>query len=184
MRRQGWTVTGLEFSRGVVQRVRGELGLNVLQGTLPHPHLSPESFDVVTMWHSLARVHNPLEELRGAHRVLVPGGKLVAAVPNIDSLPFRWFGHIWHGLDLPRHLTHFAPWTLHLMLHKAGFRVGPIRLVRHSSWLRASARRACQSPLATRRHRWLTKRLIASLATWYSYLTGQADCMMVEAFKD
>jgi SAM-dependent methyltransferase len=181
MRRQGWQVTGLDNSPRVVRRLRGELGLEVFNGSLPNPDLRPGSFDLVTMWQSLEHVHAPLDVLREAYRLLVPGGKLLVSVPNIDSLPFRWFGHVWYGLDLPRHLTHFAPWTLHLMLHRAGFRVGPIRSVRHSSWLRRSARRACRSPLATRRHRWLKNKLVASVATWYGYLTNQSDCIMVVA---
>jgi hypothetical protein len=104
-------------------------------------------------------------------------------VPNIDSLPFRWFGQAWHGLDLPRHLTHFAPWTLRLMLHRAGFRAGKLRMVRHSSWLRASARLASGHPQGTRWHRWLRRRAPSAVATWYSYFTGQCDCIMVTAWK-
>jgi SAM-dependent methyltransferase len=181
MHGQGWHVTGLDTSAAVVESIRTELGLPALAGTLPHPDLGSASFDLVTMWHSLEHVHAPLEVLREAHRLLVPGGKLVVAVPNIDSLPFRWFGHAWLGLDLPRHLTHFAPWTLYLMLHRAGFRVGPIQMVRHSGWLRRSARLACQNPMASRWHRCLKWSPAARLATWYGYITQQADCMMVVA---
>jgi SAM-dependent methyltransferase len=181
MQRRGWQCTGLDTSAAAVRRVRSELGLHVLQGTLPHPDLRPASFDLLTMWHALEHVHRPLAILREARRLLVPGGKLVVAVPNIDSLPFRWFGQAWFGLDLPRHLTHFAPWTLYLILHRAGFRVGPVRMVRHSGWLRASARNACQRPQASRWHRWLVRKTPSRLATWYSYLTGQADCMLVTA---
>ena len=91
------------------------------------------------MWQALEHVHDPLRVLCEAHRLLVPGGKIVVAVPNMDSLPYRWFGRAWQGLDLPRHLTHFSPRTLHKMLQRAGFQVGPVRMVRHSNWLRASA---------------------------------------------
>jgi SAM-dependent methyltransferase len=181
MHRLGWDVTGLDTSAATVERVRAELGLPALAGTLPHPELRPASFDLVTMWHSLEHVHAPLEVLREIHRLLVPGGKLVVAVPNIDSLPFRWFGQVWYGLDLPRHLTHFAPWTLYLILHQAGFRVGPIRMVRHSGWLRRSARRACQHPPASRWHRCLVHKPVSRLATWYGYFTHQCDAMMVVA---
>jgi 2-polyprenyl-3-methyl-5-hydroxy-6-metoxy-1,4-benzoquinol methylase len=181
MHRHGWRVTGVDISRTAVERIRTELGLRALMGSLPHPDLDPASFDVISMWHSLEHVHDPLGVLREAHRLLVPGGKLVVAVPNIDSLPFRWFGHAWYGLDLPRHLTHFAPTTLHLMLERVGFRVGPIRMVRHSDWLRSSARLACQSAPAPGWHRWLTAKPTSRLTTWYSYLTHQSDCMMVTA---
>jgi SAM-dependent methyltransferase len=180
MHRRGWKVTGLG-SAPIAKRVRAEAEVSFLSGSLPHRELRAGSFELVTFWHSLACAHDPLGVLREAHRLLAPGGKVFVVAPNIDSLPFRWFGHAWHGLDLPRHLTHFAPWTLYLMLHKAGFRTGPIRMVTHSGWLRRSAGLACQTPLATRRHHWLRRKPFSRLAAWYSSCTYQADCMMVTA---
>ncbi len=182
-RRQGWRVTGVDVSAVAIQRVRSQLGLRAFVGSLPHPELRPASFDVITMWHSLEHVHAPLEVLRQAHRLLVPGGKLLVVVPNIDSLPFRWFGSAWNGLDLPRHLTHFAPWTLQLLLERAGFRVGPIRMVRHSHWLRKSAQLAAVHLRAWDWQRWLRGKPLSRLASWYCYLTRQSDCLMVTALR-
>jgi SAM-dependent methyltransferase len=183
LQRQHWQVLGLDVSTSAVQRVRDELGLPALVGTLPHPELRPASFDVITMWHSLEHVHSPLDVLREAHRLLVPGGRLIVAVPNIDSLPFRWFQSAWFGLDLPRHLTHFAPWTLHLMLERAGFHVGPIRMVRHSAWLRSSAKLACRQGTGPAWRRWLRRKPVSRLAALYCSLTRQLDCMLVVATR-
>jgi 2-polyprenyl-3-methyl-5-hydroxy-6-metoxy-1,4-benzoquinol methylase len=181
MHRQGWRVTGLDVSGPMVEHIQNNLELDALHGTLPHPDLRPGSFDVITMWHSLPQVHAPLEILREAHRLLAPRGKLVVAVPNIDSYAFRCFGHVWFGLNLPRHLLHFAPWTLYLILHRAGFRIGPVRMTRHSAWLRNSARMACQTGQGTRWHHWLSHKTVSRLASWYCYLTNQSDCMVVTA---
>jgi SAM-dependent methyltransferase len=181
MQRQGWEVTGVDASATAVYRIRTELGLRALAGTLPHAALQPSTFDVITMWNSLEHVHDPLAVLHEANRLLVPGGRLLVAVPNIDSLPFRWFGSAWYGLDLPRHLTHFAPWTLQPMLEQAGFQPGPMRMVRHSDWLRCSARSAVQRRLGPHWQRWFTTKPASRLATWYSYLTKQSDCIVVTA---
>jgi 2-polyprenyl-3-methyl-5-hydroxy-6-metoxy-1,4-benzoquinol methylase len=181
MHRRSWRVTGLDVSKAAVQRVRAELGLRALVGSLPHPELRPASFDVITMWHSLEHVHAPLEVLREAHRLLVPGGRLLVAAPNIDSWPFRWFGPAWYGLDLPRHLSHFSPWTLQLMLERAGFRTGPIRMVRHNDWLRSSAKLARQTGSESLWQRTLTWKPVAGLASWYCYLVRQSDCLLLAA---
>jgi 2-polyprenyl-3-methyl-5-hydroxy-6-metoxy-1,4-benzoquinol methylase len=181
MHLQGWNVTGLDTSPVPVRNIQDDLGLRALVGTLPHAELKAGSFDVITMWHSLEHVHDPVAVLHEARRLLVPGGRLLVAVPNIDSLPFRWFGHAWFGLDLPRHLTHFAPWTLHLMLQKTGFRVGPVQMVRHSDWLRSSARLACQTAPRDVWRRCLTFKPVSRLATWYGTLLRQNDCIMVTA---
>src|SRR5262249_17365759 len=105
--------------------------------------------------------------------------KLVISVPNIDSLPFRWFGRHWFGLELPRHLTHFTPGSLLAMLQRCGFATEPIQHIRHADWLRTTARRACtaqaQPPLWQRMLRF---RVPANLVTWYSYFTLQSDCIL------
>jgi 2-polyprenyl-3-methyl-5-hydroxy-6-metoxy-1,4-benzoquinol methylase len=183
MHARGWRVLGLDLSEAAVRHVRCEPGLRALVGTLPHPDLSPESFDVITMWQSLEHVHRPLEVLQQAYRLLAPGGKLIAAVPNIDSAPFRWFGPAWFGLDLPRHLTHFSAATLRRMLERAGFRVEALRMVRHNAWLRASARRACRQRRAPYRLRWLRAGPLCRLASLYCLLTGQSDCVTAIAVK-
>jgi 2-polyprenyl-3-methyl-5-hydroxy-6-metoxy-1,4-benzoquinol methylase len=184
MHRRGWRVTGLDMSEAAVQRVRADLGLRALTGSLPHPELPERSFDVITMWHALEHVHNPLEVLRTARRLLAPGGRLVVEVPNIDSLPFRWFGQGWFGLDLPRHLTHFVPETLCRMLQRAGFQCGPVEMVRRSDWLRCSARLAARLYGRRRWLRWLNTKPVSGLAGWFTSLTGRSDCIRATAVPD
>jgi SAM-dependent methyltransferase len=178
---QGWSVTGLDASVGAVRRVQEELGLAALVGTLPHPDLDPGSFEVVTMWHSLEHVHDPVGILREAFKLLVPGGKLVVACPNVEGWPFKWFGKSWFGLDLPRHLTHFTPATLAETLAVAGFQVEAVRMIRHSDWLRSSAKlavRACKAGVIARA---LTWKPMAKAAAAVCHAFGKSDCMMAIA---
>src|SRR5262249_14158800 len=151
---------------------------------LPHHELEPESFDVITMWHSLEHVHEPAAVLREARQLLVPGGKVVISVPNIDSLPFRWFGRHWFGLELPRRLTHFTPTSLLQMLQRCGFATEPIEHVRHADWLRNAAKRACASrPDAPTWQPALRLRIAANAVTWYCYFTLQCDCILAVGHK-
>jgi len=177
----GWQVTGLDAAVGAVREVQEKLGLRAIVGTLPHPELPPCSFDVVTMWHSLEHVHHPLEILREAYALLVPGGKLVVACPNIDSWAFRNFGPSWFGLDLPRHLIHFTPTTLHAMLTAGGFNVEKIRLIRHSDWLRSSAKLAVRQGTAAPWQKPLRWKPLAKMAAWLTYMRDSSDCLMAVA---
>jgi 2-polyprenyl-3-methyl-5-hydroxy-6-metoxy-1,4-benzoquinol methylase len=181
MRDHGWQVMGVDTSAETVRRLRNDLGLHVLQGTLPHAELDAASFDVITMWHSLEHVPDPRAVLTEARRLIAPAGKLIVAVPNIDSLAFRTFGPHWFALDVPRHLVHFAPFTLHFMLEQAGFRVEKIKMLRRSSWLRHSARLACKHPESNLWHRLYQGRVLSRLAAFYSCLTNQSDCMVATA---
>jgi hypothetical protein len=141
------------------------------------------AFDVILLWDALQRIRAPGELLARARQRLNTGGKLVAAVTNIDSLAFRWFGPSWLGLDLPRQLTHFAPWTLHLMLEKAGYRVGPVQMLRQSPWLQSSALHACQMSQGKWWQRLLTRSTPARWATAYAWITSQSDCLIVSASR-
>jgi 2-polyprenyl-3-methyl-5-hydroxy-6-metoxy-1,4-benzoquinol methylase len=181
MHQLGWRVTGLDASRAAVERIRNQLGLNALVGSLPRPELADGSFDTVTMWHSLEHVHDPMAVLRDAHRLLEPGGRLLVAVPNIDSIPFRVFGAAWYALDLPRHLTHFTPATLGAMLNRAGFRVRQTQMQRHSRWLRKSAALAQQQGIPLGWKRSLNGKFASRLLTTYAKLTRQTDCMIMIA---
>jgi SAM-dependent methyltransferase len=180
---QGWEVTGVDVSVAAVSHIRRELGLRALAGTLPHPDLESELFEAITMWHSLEHVHEPLEVLCEAYRLLVPGGRLIVAAPNIEGLAFRWFGRCWYGLDLPRHLSHFSPRTLREILCRAGFRVRRVLMVRQTPWLQCSARLARRLDGSRARRQWLTSKGAARLAAWYSCVTRRSDCIQVTADK-
>jgi SAM-dependent methyltransferase len=76
---------------------------------------------VVTLWHVLEHVPDPLEQLAEIRRVLKPGGLLVVEVPNARSATFSLTKEKWYYLDVPRHLQHFTPSTIDAVLGQAGF---------------------------------------------------------------
>lgn len=121
MRELGWLVAGVEPDPKAVQVARNQHGLEVSQGTLMDAGLQENSFDVVTMSHVIEHVSDPIELLRACHRVLKPGGKLVAVTPNIQSLGQKWFGDSCLALDPPRHLYIFSPKSFERCAQKAGF---------------------------------------------------------------
>jgi 2-polyprenyl-3-methyl-5-hydroxy-6-metoxy-1,4-benzoquinol methylase len=183
MHNRGWQAVGLDLSAKVVQYVRDELKLPALVGSLPNPILPPGSFDLVTLWHALEHVHQPLDILREVYNLLAPGGKVLVAVPNIDSAPFHWFGSAWYGLDLPRHLTHFTPATLRKILDRAGFQFEAMQMVRHSYWLRQSAQLASNRGTISPPLSLLKFRLPSSIVSKFHLLAGKTDSFVIMARK-
>ncbi|MBA4188806.1 MAG: hypothetical protein C0467_12475 [Planctomycetaceae bacterium] len=177
----GWRVTGLDCSPDAVRTVREKLGHEAIFGTLPNPELAPGSFEAITLWQALEHVHQPVQVLRDAYRLLVPGGCLVVAVPNFESLTRSWFGEHWFGLDVPRHLTHFTPATLTASVQAAGFRLKSLRGLIHASWTRASARRARAAGVGGLGAKLLSWRPAARLAAWGAYAMGRAECLVAVA---
>lgn len=182
MQQRGWDVTGIDFSAHAVEMTRKNYQLPAHIGTLPHPKIQPESFDVVNLGAVLEHVHDPLTTIQSAKDVLRPGGWLVVSVPNLDSWGFRQFGEDWHPLCLPHHLLHFTPTTLKRLIQAQGMEVRELRIVGRSSWMRRSIRNREQR-LGTNFWRRLqrTGRLIPSLMTSYSIQRGQGDCLFMIA---
>jgi 2-polyprenyl-3-methyl-5-hydroxy-6-metoxy-1,4-benzoquinol methylase len=133
----GWDAMGIDFTEDAIQPARKE-GLKVVWGTLPHPDLAPESFDVVTLRASLEHVHNPADTLREVHKLLAPGGKVVIQVPNYDCWEIDYFGDAAQVLNLPRHLTHFTADTLTDTLTRSGYTNVKIEQKSRANWLRIS----------------------------------------------
>jgi SAM-dependent methyltransferase len=88
----------------------------------PLERLEP-GWAAVVFWHSLEHLTQPRAAVREAGRLLDPGGVVVIAVPNTDSVQAKLFGDRWLHLDLPRHLVHLPATTLLDGLQEDGFAV-------------------------------------------------------------
>ena len=120
MQQKGWHVTGLDFDGGAVSNARSK-GLDVRHGQLSAQGFADESFDVVAMSHVIEHVPSPSELLAECHRILKPGGVLVALTPNADSSLHRCHGRNWLSLDPPRHLQIFTSVSLSCLAARAGY---------------------------------------------------------------
>ena len=63
-----------------------------------------EPFQVITLWHVIEHLPDPLPILKALSAKLSPGGILVLAAPNPEGIEYKLFGKFWVHLDAPRHL--------------------------------------------------------------------------------
>jgi SAM-dependent methyltransferase len=120
LKQRGWEVHGVEPSPAAAALARGK-GVAVHEGELASTDFPAGSFDVVTFWHVLEHLPEPLVELAAARRLLRDDGLLVVEVPNSASVTFRLCREHWFPLSVPRHFQHFTSTTLRALLQKAGF---------------------------------------------------------------
>ncbi len=109
--RRGRSVTGLERASDRPDVL--DVGIEAMEG----------EWAAIVLWHALEHLPNPAEAIRAAARLLVPGGVVVIAVPDLAGVQARVFGDDWLHLDLPRHLVHLPSPTLRAGLERAGLRV-------------------------------------------------------------
>jgi 2-polyprenyl-3-methyl-5-hydroxy-6-metoxy-1,4-benzoquinol methylase len=119
---RGFEVHGVEISKEAMRGADPRAEIRIAS-TLAEAAYDSDSFDEVIIWHVFEHMSDPEAVLAEVNRILVPGGRLVVAVPNFESAQARWAGAAWFHLDLPRHLYQFPLSALRELLRKTGFDV-------------------------------------------------------------
>jgi len=123
MRRRGFRVVGLDFSRDAAALAWRRQGVPAVAADLEHAPFLPGSFAGITMSHVMEHLPDPCAYLAAAHRLLEPDGRLVVHVPNAASLQFHLLGRRWNGIDVPRHLFDYRDRDVERVLEMMGFQV-------------------------------------------------------------
>lgn len=127
MRRDGWEVAGVEFSRETAAYISETYGIHVVSGDPGEWGFSDGFFDVITINHVLEHLTTPSLMLDACGRLLRKGGLLVCAVPDISSLQALAGKGKWFHLDIPFHIHHFTEAGLARLLEGKGFKIVNIR---------------------------------------------------------
>jgi 2-polyprenyl-3-methyl-5-hydroxy-6-metoxy-1,4-benzoquinol methylase len=122
MKQNGWDVTGLEPDQDA-RTVAKDSFYCELRSTDELFHLPENTFDVITLWHVLEHVHDLHNYLRQFKKLLKANGRLVIAVPNYTSFDASAYKQYWAAYDVPRHLYHFSPRSMKLLINKHGMRI-------------------------------------------------------------
>ena len=114
----GWRAEGVEPSRPAVAFGRS-LGLDLHLGTLDDHAFDAGAYDLITMMEVIEHVGDPVSLVRGAARLLRPGGALYLTTPNWGSFSRRFLGKRWFPIAR-EHLVLFDPATIRDALRRGG----------------------------------------------------------------
>jgi 2-polyprenyl-3-methyl-5-hydroxy-6-metoxy-1,4-benzoquinol methylase len=121
-RKAGFDATGVEPSRSLVAAAKRILGVELLNGTFPHPSLEGRRFDVVLVVDVIEHVSDPVELLRNTAAALTDEGLLVVVTPDAGSLAARLLGHRWWHFRLA-HVGYFNSSTMRKAAANAGLEI-------------------------------------------------------------
>lgn len=117
----GWEVKGLEPDEGA-RNIAARSNIQLHEPSILSS-LEEKSFSVITLWHVLEHVHQLHEYMDQFHKFLTSSGTLIIAVPNYTSQDATHYGANWAAYDVPRHLYHFSPQSMKLLLEKHQFKL-------------------------------------------------------------
>jgi SAM-dependent methyltransferase len=182
LKKLGWQTHGIEQNPKSSKYARDELHLSVKTGDLLHCKYQDKFFDVITMWHSLEHLYEPLPTLKEIKRILRNDGLLVIAVPNIDSFDAKVFKVYWYQLELPIHLIAFTPDSITKMLDSIEFKIKKVYYDRRNATLKRSLLN-----LKDGKYRLLSKlsrfKILIKMFNFILAMFGSCDSIVIHAQK-
>ena len=116
----GWKVSGFEFSPAASRTSKRKYGIPLAVGDISEMNFPSRSFNIITMWHVLEHLRDPLSALQRCQELLARKGVLALEVPNLNFLVRKSYRY---PMSRTLHLYHFSPATLSALVKKAGFEV-------------------------------------------------------------
>lgn len=118
LNQSGIKTTGFDPSPGAVKVARDNNlpVFNTLKKT-------KNGYDLIMFWHSLEHTPDPLNVIKKSKKLLSKKGELLIAIPNADSIEATLTKQKWFHYTYPKHLVHFTPKAIELMLDRADFKI-------------------------------------------------------------
>jgi SAM-dependent methyltransferase len=122
MKDHGWQVTGLEPDPDARNVAKEHFDCELADSDKLF-HLAPNSFDTITLWHVLEHIHDLTGYIRQLKVLMKDSGRLIIAVPNYKSFDASTYKEYWAAYDVPRHLYHFSPSSMKILIEKTGMKI-------------------------------------------------------------
>lgn len=97
-------------------------------------NVEKKSIDVITMWHVLEHVYELRKDIQVMNEILVAGGKLFVAVPNMNSYDAKYYKEYWAAYDVPRHLYHFQQQDISKLFMDLGFELEKVIPMKYDAY--------------------------------------------------
>ncbi|MDR1120398.1 MAG: class I SAM-dependent methyltransferase [Dysgonamonadaceae bacterium] len=116
-KQDGWKVEGVELNDLARTTAETRISQSVFH-SLDALAQTGKIFDVITLWHVFEHLFDINNTFRQLKHLLKPGGRLILALPNPTAADAGYYKEYWAAYDVPRHLSHFSPKSVALLVEK------------------------------------------------------------------
>lgn len=116
-----WQVNGTEISPKAALQAKANIRDQILVGDILSLNLPEYYFDLITIYHVIEHLIDPIPILKKLKRLLKPEGILFIETPNLDSLGAKIRGKNWSNIMPPEHINYYSSQSLANSLTIAGF---------------------------------------------------------------
>jgi 2-polyprenyl-3-methyl-5-hydroxy-6-metoxy-1,4-benzoquinol methylase len=121
-KKMGYNTTGFEPDINASETASNK-GLSIITKEDRLNELSPNYFDVVTLWHVLEHMYHPKDKIEVLEKILSDNGIMIVAIPEYKSFDGGYYKQNWAGWDLPRHVYHYNESTLTRLMDELNFKL-------------------------------------------------------------
>lgn len=127
--REGYEATGLDISQVPLTVARAQLQGVFRLGEVDESFVTTyqSCFEVVTMFHVLEHVHEPVKLLKRCFELVRPNGWLLVEVPNVNEIMLKCCSEYRAFYWRKTHLSYFDATRLGAALHRAGWEDSSLR---------------------------------------------------------
>lgn len=122
MKKRGWEISGIEPDETARNKAKELFGI-ILDQPSALLGLREHQYDAITLWHVLEHVHQLHPYVEQLKSLLAAEGKIFIAVPNYTSADAAAYRNYWAAYDVPRHLYHFTPRSIAVLMKAHGLKV-------------------------------------------------------------
>jgi SAM-dependent methyltransferase len=133
-RNRNCEVYGVEADENI-RKVVDQYGFNVHVGLFNPEHYQDGFFDYVTMDQVIEHDQDLMRDLKGIHRILKKGGRLVMSSPNAFGWGVKVFGKRWINWHTPYHNNFVSKKSIRVMAGEIGFEIESAKTLTSSFWL-------------------------------------------------
>jgi len=177
MKRNGWQVTGIEPSMQARTVAKKENNVDLEDIGCFHSLQGP--YNAITLWHVLEHIHDLNGYLHKFYELLTKDGKLFIAVPNYTCYDSQVYKESWAAYDVPRHLYHFSPKSLLLLMETHGFVVEKI----YPMWFDSFYVSFLSSKYKTGKTQWISAIVTASISNFKALLKTDRCSSLIYVIK-
>jgi 2-polyprenyl-3-methyl-5-hydroxy-6-metoxy-1,4-benzoquinol methylase len=123
--KNGWNITGVEPNKNAITNSIIKNTTIIYEDVEKLDNKS--EYNVITLWHVLEHLYNPIETLKKLKKHLKESGIIIIAVPNFESYDANLYKEYWAGYDVPRHLYHFSSKSIQTLAKKNNMKIIKIK---------------------------------------------------------
>ena len=127
-----WTIQGIEPELKAREKAEKLLGIKLIKSLFDCKN--ENKYQIITLWHVLEHLPELNKTIEHLKKLLSKQGRLIFALPNVDSYDAKKYKEYWAAYDVPRHLYHFSQISFNKLMKNHNLKIESTKPLKFDSY--------------------------------------------------